>query len=73
MLLCLNCYDLTEYPTYLPTYLPTVVFFKCFFEAGHAAKVVDIYRIQNGKPAEHWDVVQLLTEREACINGIKNF
>ena len=34
------------------------VFFKCSFTGGHAAKVVDMYRIQDGKLAEHWDVVE---------------
>lgn len=35
------------------------VFFKCTFTANNTAmKVVDIYRLQDGKLAEHWDVLQ---------------
>lgn len=35
------------------------VFFKCTLGAnGMVNKVVDIYRIQDGKLAEHWDVVE---------------
>ena len=33
------------------------VFFKCTLENGTVNKVCDIYRIQDGKLAEHWDVV----------------
>lgn len=36
-----------------------VVFFKCTMEAnGMENKVFDLYRIENGKLAEHWDCVQ---------------
>ena len=49
------------------------VFFKCSFKGGHAAKVVDMYRIQDGKLAEHWDVVQQLTEEDAVNNGRGSF
>ncbi len=34
------------------------VFFKCTLENGSVNKVVDIYRLQDGKLAEHWDVVE---------------
>lgn len=35
------------------------VFFKCTCRAnGSINKVVDIYRLQDGKLAEHWDVVE---------------
>ena len=35
------------------------VFFKCTCRAnGMVNKVVDIYRLQDGKLAEHWDVLQ---------------
>lgn len=35
------------------------VFFKCTCEAnGMVNKVCDIYRIQDGKLAEHWDIVE---------------
>ena len=34
-----------------------VVFFKCSFEGGNVAKVFDMYRIEDGKLAEHWDCV----------------
>lgn len=32
--------------------------------------VVDIFRIENGKVAEHWDVAQELPERSANDNGV---
>lgn len=38
------------------------VFFKCSFKGGNSAKVVDMYRVENGKIAEHWDVVQALPD-----------
>lgn len=31
------------------------VFFKCSFENGVVAKVFDMYRLEDGKLAEHWD------------------
>ena len=34
------------------------VFFKCTLENGATNKVCDIYRIEDGKLAEHWDVVE---------------
>ena len=35
------------------------VFFKCTFEGqDKATKVCDIYRLEDGKLAEHWDVLQ---------------
>jgi predicted SnoaL-like aldol condensation-catalyzing enzyme len=40
------------------------VFFKCTFKNGSAAKVADIYRVQDGKLAEHWDVVSGYNESE---------
>ncbi|MBQ9032143.1 MAG: ester cyclase [Parasporobacterium sp.] len=49
------------------------VFFECRFKGGHRAKVVDMYRIQDGKLAEHWDVVQTLTEDDAVNNGRGSF
>ena len=32
-----------------------------------------MYRIQDGKLAEHWDVVQHLTEDDAAVNGRGSF
>ena len=49
------------------------VFFKCTFKNGHAAKVVDMYRIEDGKLAEHWDVVQQIPEDDAANNGRGSF
>lgn len=51
------------------------VFFKCIFGAsGTAAKVCDIYRLQDGKLAEHWDVVQPLPDPdEKGMNGNGHF
>ena len=34
------------------------VFFKCTLENGAVNKVCDIYRLEDGKLAEHWDVVE---------------
>ena len=34
------------------------VFFKCTLGDGTVNKVVDIYRLEGGKLAEHWDVVE---------------
>ncbi len=49
------------------------VFFQCHFKNGHSAKVVDMYRIEDGKLAEHWDVVQHITEEDAAVNGRGSF
>ena len=49
------------------------VFFRCSFNNGTAAKVVDMYRLQDGKLAEHWDVVQLLPENDTAANGRGSF
>ncbi|MBR6405112.1 MAG: ester cyclase [Lachnospiraceae bacterium] len=49
------------------------VFFKCSFKNGSAAKVVDMYRIEDGKLAEHWDVVQALPADDAKVNGRGSF
>ena len=49
------------------------VFFKCTFKNGHAAKVVDMYRIEDGKLAELWDVVQQIPEDDAANNGRGSF
>jgi len=49
------------------------VFFKCSFKNGSAAKVVDMYRIEDGKLAEHWDVVQALPDDDAKVNGRGSF
>ncbi len=48
------------------------VFFKCTVDDG-VNKVVDIYRLQDGKLAEHWDVVEHNVDpdaRGASGNGI---
>ena len=34
------------------------VFFKCTLESGAVNKVCDIYRLEDGMNAEHWDVVE---------------
>ena len=49
------------------------VFFRCSFKNGTAAKVVDMYRVQDGKIAEHWDVVQALPDDDGEINGNGSF
>ena len=49
------------------------VFFRCTFNNGTAAKVVDMYRLQDGKLAEHWDVVMLVPENDTEVNGRGSF
>lgn len=34
------------------------VFFKCTVKSGAVNKVCDIYRLEDGKLAEHWDVIE---------------
>lgn len=46
------------------------VFFKCTCRAnGSVNKVVDIYRLEDGKLAEHWDVVEHDVTEHSPING----
>lgn len=46
------------------------VFFKCTCRAnGSVNKVVDIYRLQDGKLAEHWDVVEHDVKEISELNG----
>ena len=46
------------------------VFFKCTCRAnGSINKVVDIYRLQDGKLAEHWDVVDHDVKEFSEVNG----
>lgn len=46
------------------------VFFKCTCRAnGSINKVVDIYRLENGKLAEHWDVVEHDVKEFSETNG----
>lgn len=46
------------------------VFFKCTCEAnGMVNKVVDIYRLEDGKLAEHWDVVEHDVGNIVTANG----
>ena len=49
------------------------VFFECSFKAGNKAKVVDMYRVEDGMIAEHWDVVQALPEDDSLVNGNGSF
>ena len=47
-----------------------VVFFKCTCRAnGMINKVVDIYRLRDGKLAEHWDVVEHDVKEFSEVNG----
>lgn len=46
------------------------VFFKCTCRAnGSINKVVDIYRLEDGKLAEHWDVVEHNVTEISELNG----
>ena len=51
------------------------VFFKCTFgdNTDMAAKVCDIYRLEDGKLAEHWDVLQTINPKEPCASGNGHF
>ena len=45
------------------------VFFKCTLENGTINKVCDIYRLEDGKLAEHWDIVNHDVGNIECVNG----
>ncbi|MBR1659828.1 MAG: nuclear transport factor 2 family protein [Oscillospiraceae bacterium] len=49
-----------------------MVFFKCTVDLG-VNKVCDIYRLQDGLLAEHWDVVQHLDPNASPANGNGDF
>jgi len=36
----------------------------------HGESVVDIFRVENGKVVEHWDVIQDIPEKAANANGM---
>jgi len=42
------------------------LFFKCTFEDGVVAKVFDMYRLEDGKLAEHWDCTARVDNVEAA-------
>lgn len=48
------------------------VFFKCTLANGIINKVCDIYRIENSKLVEHWDIIEHNVERIKAVhdNGI---
>ena len=45
------------------------VFFKCTLKNGHVNKVCDIYRLQEGQLAEHWDIIEHNVENVQSRNG----
>jgi predicted SnoaL-like aldol condensation-catalyzing enzyme len=45
------------------------VFFKCTLANGHVNKVCDIYRIEAGQLAEHWDVIEHNVEAKTTVSG----
>lgn len=45
------------------------VFFKCTLGTGQINKVCDIYRLEAGKLAEHWDVIEHNVENIHSINN----
>ena len=48
------------------------VFFKCTLKNGHVNKVCDIYRLEGGQLAEHWDIIEHNVEdiKSRNSNGI---
>ena len=49
------------------------VFFECRFADGSHAKVVDIYRLEDGKLAEHWDTPCPLPAGDTTASGRSSF
>ncbi|MBQ9412625.1 MAG: nuclear transport factor 2 family protein [Oscillospiraceae bacterium] len=49
------------------------VFFQCSFANGTAAKVCDIYRLEDGLLAEHWDVLQPIDPNDPGASGNGHF
>lgn len=49
------------------------IFFKCQLANGSVNKVIDIYRIQDGKLAEHWDVIQHDIKEFDTVSGRSQF
>jgi len=49
------------------------VYFKCSFRDQGAAKVCDIYRLQDGMLAEHWDVCQGGCDTAENVSGHGEF
>lgn len=45
------------------------VFFKCSLKNGHVNKVCDIYRLEDGRLAEHWDIIEHNVEGVKSRNG----
>ncbi len=45
------------------------VFFKCTLENGLVNKVCDIYRLEDGMLAEHWDIVNHDVGNVESVNG----
>ena len=51
-----------------------LVFFKCTFEGrSDATKVMDIYRLEEGMLAEHWDIIQANIDDSKNASGRSNF
>lgn len=42
------------------------VFFRCLQEGGIEVKVFDLYRLEGGKLAEHWDCTMRIDGMECC-------
>ncbi len=49
------------------------VFFKCTLEGAGVNKVCDIYRLEDGLLAEHWDVISHIPEDQTAVNGHGDF
>lgn len=45
------------------------VFFKCVLNNGHINKVCDVYRLENDKLAEHWDIIEKNVEDVQTASG----
>ncbi len=45
------------------------VFYKTTDDQGQQTKTCDIYRLENGQLAEHWDVIETNIEKIKSVNG----
>ena len=66
--------EMKIYKTFTTDEGDVLIFFKCICHAtGMINKVVDMYRLQDGKLAEHWDIVEHNVEDGVLPNGRELF